>query len=97
MTLVLYAPVSHSFLPLPGDVPMGRVKLNAKHEYEYLANFKILQNLFKAHKIDKVSGHVVRKNRFLISLFQPIPVERLVKCKMQYVIPSVAQRLGSFC
>jgi len=49
-----------------GDVPMGRVKLNAKHEYEYLANFKILQNLFKAHKIDK-----------------PIPVERLVKCKMQ--------------
>lgn len=66
---LLYAPVSHSFLPLSGDVPMGRVKLNAKHEYEYLANFKILQNLFKAHKIDKVSGRVVRKNRCLISLF----------------------------
>lgn len=49
-----------------GDVPMGRVKMNAKHEYEYLANFKILQNTFKAKKIDK-----------------PIPVEKLVKCKMQ--------------
>ncbi|KAF8326990.1 calponin homology domain-containing protein [Cantharellus anzutake] len=49
-----------------GDVPMSRVKMNAKHEYEFLANYKILQNVFKAHKIDK-----------------PIPVERLVKCKMQ--------------
>ncbi|KAG6898581.1 hypothetical protein C0993_005858 [Termitomyces sp. T159_Od127] len=50
-----------------GDVPMKRVKMNAKHEYEYIANFKVLQNVFKAKKIDK-----------------PIPVEKLVKCKMQY-------------
>lgn len=49
-----------------GDVPMARVKMNAKHEYEYIANFKILQNLFKAKKIEK-----------------PIPIEKLVKCKMQ--------------
>ncbi|KAI5120451.1 hypothetical protein M0805_008498 [Coniferiporia weirii] len=49
-----------------GDVPMARVKMNSRHEYEYLANFKIMQNLFKAKKIDK-----------------PIPVEKLVKCKMQ--------------
>lgn len=49
-----------------GDVPMNRVKMNAKQEYEYLANYKILQNVFKAHKVDK-----------------PVPVERLVKCKMQ--------------
>jgi len=49
-----------------GDVPMSRVKMNAKHEYEFLANFKILQNVFKAKKIDK-----------------PIPVDKLVKCKMQ--------------
>ncbi|TCD65861.1 hypothetical protein EIP91_002123 [Steccherinum ochraceum] len=48
------------------DVPMARVKMNAKHEYEFIANFKILQNAFRAHKIDK-----------------PIPVEKLVKCKMQ--------------
>ncbi|KAG8933234.1 hypothetical protein FRC01_010223 [Tulasnella sp. 417] len=45
---------------------MSRVKMNAKQEYEYLANFKILQNAFKAKKIEK-----------------PIPVEKLVKCKMQ--------------
>ena len=34
---------------------MTRVKMNAKHEYEFIANFKILQNVFRAHKIDKVS------------------------------------------
>jgi len=49
-----------------GDVPMTRVKMNAKHEYEFISNFKILQNVFKAKKIEK-----------------PIPVEKLVKCKMQ--------------
>ncbi|KAG5643829.1 hypothetical protein DXG03_009606 [Asterophora parasitica] len=49
-----------------GDVPMKRVKMNAKHEYEYIANFKVMQNIFKSKKIDK-----------------PIPVDKLVKCKMQ--------------
>jgi hypothetical protein len=38
-----------------GDLPMSRVKFAAKHEYESLANFKILQNVFKAKKVDKVS------------------------------------------
>ncbi|PIL34865.1 hypothetical protein GSI_02652 [Ganoderma sinense ZZ0214-1] len=51
-----------------GDIPMVRVKMNAKHEYEFIANFKILQNAFRAKKIEK-----------------PIPIEKLVKCKMQYV------------
>jgi len=36
-----------------GDVPMGRVKMNAKHEYEFVANYKLLQNVFKAKKLDK--------------------------------------------
>ncbi|KAJ7194407.1 calponin homology domain-containing protein [Mycena pura] len=48
------------------DLPMARVKMNARHEYEFLANYKIMQTVFKAKKIDK-----------------PIPVEKLVKCKMQ--------------
>ncbi|KAJ7622409.1 calponin homology domain-containing protein [Roridomyces roridus] len=49
-----------------GDIPMARVKMGAKQEYEYVANYKIMQNVFKAKKIDK-----------------PIPVEKLIKCKMQ--------------
>ncbi|KAJ7117078.1 calponin homology domain-containing protein [Mycena epipterygia] len=48
------------------DIPMARVKMAAKHEYEYVANYKIMQNIFKAKKID-----------------HPIPVEKLIKCKMQ--------------
>ncbi|KAF2680399.1 hypothetical protein K458DRAFT_421628 [Lentithecium fluviatile CBS 122367] len=48
------------------DVPMSRVKFNANTEYAYLQNFKILQNTFAKHNIDK-----------------PVPVEALVKCKMQ--------------
>jgi RP/EB family microtubule-associated protein len=49
----LYAVVHFS---LVGDIPMNRVKMNAKHEYEFVANYKILQNIFKAHKIDKVGS-----------------------------------------
>ncbi|KAK4685650.1 microtubule-associated protein, RP/EB family, partial [Tremellales sp. Uapishka_1] len=49
-----------------GNLPMSRVKLNPRMEYEYLDNFKILQKAFKQNQIDK-----------------PIPVDRLVKCKMQ--------------
>lgn len=68
---------------------MSRVKMNAKHEYEFLANFKILQNVFKAKKIDKVC----RISRILLRPMrsddghyeQPIPVDKLVKCKMQCV------------
>ncbi|KAJ1677455.1 microtubule integrity protein mal3 [Spiromyces aspiralis] len=35
------------------DVPLTRVKFNAKNEYEYIHNLKILQNTFTKHKIDK--------------------------------------------
>ena len=36
---------------------MNRVKMNAKHEYEFIANFKVLQNIFRQHKIEKVCSH----------------------------------------
>ena len=36
-----------------GDIPISRVKFNAKMEYEYVANFKILQASFDKHKVDK--------------------------------------------
>ena len=36
---------------------MNRVKMNAKHEYEFIANFKVLQNIFRQHKIEMVCFH----------------------------------------
>jgi len=36
-----------------GDVPMNRVKMDARLEYQSLANFKVLQMSFKQHGIDK--------------------------------------------
>ncbi|KAJ3319153.1 hypothetical protein HDV06_006656 [Boothiomyces sp. JEL0866] len=33
-------------------VPLSKVKFNAKHEWEYVANFKVLQAVFDKHKID---------------------------------------------
>ncbi|KXN72264.1 hypothetical protein CONCODRAFT_77861 [Conidiobolus coronatus NRRL 28638] len=37
-----------------GDLPLHRVKFDAKGEHEFLNNFKILQNVFAKHKVDKV-------------------------------------------
>ena len=45
---------------------MSRIKFDARHEYEFVHNYKILQNVFAKNRIDK-----------------PIPVDRLVRCKMQ--------------
>ncbi|KAL1964107.1 hypothetical protein VTN77DRAFT_7525 [Rasamsonia byssochlamydoides] len=35
------------------DVPMSRVKFNVNTEYAYIQNFKILQNVFTKHQIDR--------------------------------------------
>ncbi|PSR75539.1 calponin homology domain-containing protein [Coniella lustricola] len=35
------------------DVPMSRVKFNVNSEYAYIQNFKVLQNTFAKHQIDK--------------------------------------------
>lgn len=37
-----------------GDVRLDRVKFDAKQEFEFMANFKVLQETFTKHKIDKV-------------------------------------------
>lgn len=36
-----------------GDVQMSKVKFDAKMEYEYVNNFKILQSCFEKHRVDK--------------------------------------------
>ncbi|KAI1088186.1 calponin homology domain-containing protein [Rostrohypoxylon terebratum] len=35
------------------DVPMSRVKFNVNSEYAYIQNFKVLQNTFAKHHVDK--------------------------------------------
>ncbi|KAJ4391712.1 microtubule integrity protein mal3 [Gnomoniopsis smithogilvyi] len=37
-----------------GDVAMSRVKFNVNTEYAYIQNFKVLQNCFQKHQIDKL-------------------------------------------
>ncbi|KAG5952909.1 hypothetical protein E4U53_007604 [Claviceps sorghi] len=55
------------------DLPMSRVKFNANGEWAYVQNFKILQSMcgMDAYAFTK---HQIDK---------PIPVEALIKCKMQ--------------
>lgn len=50
---LLMVSTADMFLKKTVDVPMTRVKMNAKHEYEYIANFKVMQNVFKAKRIEK--------------------------------------------
>ena len=53
---------------------MTRVKMNAKHEYEFIANFKVMQNVFKAKRLEKVrtrSPWIIPPNPF-----QGIDVQR---------------------
>jgi microtubule-associated protein, RP/EB family len=64
------------------------VNWKAQHEYQYIINFKVLQSAFTAKKIDKVrlclnpfSHHIGLLTPSL--KHQPIPIERLVKCRMQ--------------
>ncbi|KAI8098959.1 RP/EB family microtubule-associated protein [Halteromyces radiatus] len=37
-----------------GDVHLAKIKFDCKHEYQYIENFKVLQQAFEKHKIDKV-------------------------------------------
>ncbi|KAF2101874.1 hypothetical protein NA57DRAFT_64539 [Rhizodiscina lignyota] len=36
------------------DIPMSRVKFNVNTEYAYIQNFKILQNAFTKHQVDRL-------------------------------------------
>jgi len=49
---------------------MARVKMNAKHEYEFIANFKVLQNVFKAKKVEKVCGRYIAARRIVPNILE---------------------------
>lgn len=38
----------------PGSVSMKKIKFDAKHDYNYIENFKILQGAFRKKGVDKV-------------------------------------------
>ncbi|TIB06659.1 hypothetical protein E3P96_00206 [Wallemia ichthyophaga] len=65
------------------NVPLGRVKFNARQEYEYINNFKILQTAFRSNKTQKQGELILSTSIPLTPPIQPIPVTALVKCKMQ--------------
>ncbi|MCJ1271114.1 hypothetical protein MMC22_011013 [Lobaria immixta] len=48
------APLCQIFDSIFQDLPMRKVNFNANTEYEYLQNFKILQNAFTKHKIERI-------------------------------------------
>ena len=39
-----------------GVVPLKKIKFDARHDYEFIENFKILQTSFKKKGVDKVGG-----------------------------------------
>lgn len=47
-----------------GDVPVHKVNFKAIHEYEYVHNFKVLQEAFTRHRIDRV-----KHKNYLYSFF----------------------------
>jgi RP/EB family microtubule-associated protein len=73
------------------DVPMSKVKFNVSGDYAYIQNFKVLQSMCPHRKpLDRrppfCADHVLTAHidTFLKhQVDKPIPVEQLVKCKMQ--------------
>lgn len=56
-----------------GDVQMSKVKFDANQEYEYVQNYKVIQQAFSLHNVQKnIPGTI-----FITK------VERLIKCKFQ--------------
>ena len=53
-----------------GDVPTHKINFKTVHEYEYVHNFKVLQEAFTRHRIDRVqTTKRKRQSILLINLF----------------------------
>lgn len=57
---------------------MSRVKFNARMEYEYLDNFKILQKAFTRHKIEKVGCGFWVLGFFLVGLADGVMLTNVI-------------------
>jgi microtubule-associated protein, RP/EB family len=68
------------------DVPMSRVKFNVTSEYAYIQNFKVLQSTSPPRQTpapQAVTDPAIADTFQRHQIDKPIPVEALVKCKMQ--------------
>ena len=54
-----------------GDVPVHKINFKAIHEYEYVHNFKVLQEAFTRHRIDRVIKNYIKYGLVLIFYFRP--------------------------
>ncbi len=55
--LVLLLYICNTLLTINiGQIPLGRVDFNARYDYEYVKNYKILQTVFAKNGIDKVTN-----------------------------------------
>ena len=78
--------LGRALIEIAVDIPMGRVKFNVNTEYAYIQNFKILQS---TRHPQKIQDPYCRSNHHCADCFakhgidRTVPVESLVKCKMQ--------------
>ena len=65
------------------DVPMSKVKFNVNTEYLYLQNFKVLQSTTHLAQCRSYQGSNLLDTFTRHNVDRPIPVEALIKCRMQ--------------
>ena len=65
----------------PGTLHLKKVKFNTKLEHEYINNFKVLQNAFKAVNVDKIIPvDKLVKGRFQVGFIHKQKLSCLRRC-----------------